>query len=150
QFVAQALSHIEYAERLAAEEDRRRWLEVIAAFLRHELKNAMTGINTSIELADRARAGSLTGKDFERARRSIQYMRRLLMQVADATSLESALAQQEFEKVDLSSLIVDRVEDFRHDASARTFTTEVDPDIHVLGNADSLTQMLDKLVNNAL
>jgi signal transduction histidine kinase len=150
EFIAQLHSRKEYTERLAAAADRRRWLEMIAAFLRHELKNAMTGISTSIEMADRLAPHSDAGKYLDRGRRSVQYMHQILAKVADATSLESALAQHEFESIDLSSLILDRIDDFRRDAPDRKFSTDIEHHVHILGHGDSLVQMLDKLINNAL
>ncbi len=149
-FIAHVLSRKEYSERLIADADRRRWLEVIAAFLRHELKNSMTAISTSIEMADRAAAQSEASKYLDRGRRSVHYMDQLLTKVADATNLESALAQHEFEPIDVSQLIMDRIGDLRHDNPDRTFATDVEPGVHVLGHGDSLVQMLDKLINNAL
>jgi signal transduction histidine kinase len=150
EFIAQVYSRKEYSERLAADTDRRRWLEVIAAFLRHELKNSMTAISTSIEMADRVAPHSDAAKYLDRGRRSVQYMHQLLTKVADATNLESALAQHEFEPIDLSRLILDRVEDFRKDSPERTFAANVEPDVFVVGHGDSLVQMLDKLLNNAV
>jgi signal transduction histidine kinase len=150
EFVAQARSRKEYAERIAADADRRRWLEVIAGFLRHELKNSITAISTSIEIADRVAPQSEAGKYLDRGRRSVQYMRLLLDKVADATNLESALAQHEFESIDLSSLIAGRVEDFRADTPGRVFSTDIEPDVRIFGHSDSLTQLLDKLMNNAV
>lgn len=150
EFIAQAFSRKEYSERVATDTDRRRWLEVIADFLRHELKNSMTAISTSIEMADRAAPQSDAGKYLDRGRRSVQYMDQLLTKVADATNLEAALSQQEFEPIELSKLVVDRVDDYRKDNQGRTFATDVEPDVHILGHGDSLVQMLDKLVNNAL
>jgi signal transduction histidine kinase len=150
EFIAQVYSRKEYAERLAADTDRRRWLEVIAAFLRHELKNSMTAISTSIEMADRVAPHSDAGKYLERGRRSVQYMHQLLTKVADATNLESALAQHEFEPIDLSKLVLDRIDDFRKDNPERVFVTDVQVANIVLGHGDSLVQMLDKLLNNAI
>ncbi len=150
EFIAHLRSRKDYAERLAADGDRRRWLEVIAAFLRHELKNTMTAISSSIELADRAAAHSDAHKYLDRGRRSVQYMQQLLTKAADATNLDAALAQQEFEAVDLSNLILDRVEDFKTDTQDRAFEVAIEPGIHVFGHGDSLVQMVDKLVNNAL
>jgi signal transduction histidine kinase len=135
---------------LLTEADRRRWLEVIAAFLRHELKNTMTAISSSIELADRAVSRVDTHKYLERGRRSVHYMQQLLTKAADATNLDAALARQEFEAVDLSDLILDRLEDFKIDTPDRAFTIGIEPGIVVFGHRDSLTQMFDKLVNNAL
>ena len=150
EFVAQAYSRKDSAERIAAESDRRRWLEVIAAFLRHELKNSITAISTSIEMADRVAPKSQASRYLDRGRRSVQYMHLLLSKVADATNLETALAQHEFELLNLSSLIRDRVEDFRADTPGRTFSTDIEADVHIHGQGDSLVQMLDKLLNNAL
>ncbi|MFY9513484.1 MAG: HAMP domain-containing sensor histidine kinase [Rubrivivax sp.] len=151
QFVAQGMSQILAARRLAVEADRRKWLEVIAAFLRHELNNAMTAISSSIDMAERTAERAKLAKFLSRARRSTLFMRRLLAQVADATSLESALVKRNFERVDLSALLRDRLLDFQDDHGLAGFAVEaaLDEGVQVLGNADALTQMLDKLLNNA-
>lgn len=151
QFVAQGMSQILAARQLAAEADRRKWLEVIAAFLRHELNNAITAISSSVDLAERAVEQAKLAKFLGRARRSTLYMRRLLAQVADATSLESALVQRTFECVSLTDLLHDRVADFQedHGSDGLTIEAEIAEAVHVRGDADALTQMLDKLFNNA-
>ncbi len=149
-FVAQALSQIEATQRIAAESERRRWLEVLAAFLRHELKNAITGVSTSVELAGRSWPTAAATRYLARADRSVSYMRRLLTQVADATSLEAALRLRNFERVDFGELVRNRIDDFQHDHPDRTFTVDADNDVAVNGDADSLIQMLDKLIDNAL
>jgi signal transduction histidine kinase len=150
EFVAQAQSRKEYAERVAAEADRRRWLEVIASFLRHELRNSMTAISTSIEMANRAAPNADARKYLDRGQRSVQYMHLLLSKVTDATNLEAALAQNNVETLDLSNLILNRVEEFRADAPDRVFTTNIEANVQILGQGDSLVQALDKLLNNAL
>ncbi len=152
QFVAQGMSEMLAARQLAAESDRRRWLEVIASFLRHELNNAMTAISSSVELADRAVEKAKQEKFLGRARRSTLYMRRLLAQVADATSLESALAQGAHERVNLAGLVRDRMEDFKDDFGDKglVFVAVLDDGLEVNGNLDALNQMLDKLFNNAM
>lgn len=151
QFIAQGMSQILAARRLAVEADRRKWLEVIAAFLRHELSNAMTAISSSVDMAERTAERAKLAKFLGRARRSTLFMRRLLAQVADATSLESALVQRNFERVDLSALLRDRLLDFQDDHGLAGFAVDaaLDEAVQVLGNADALTQMLDKLLNNA-
>ncbi len=150
QFVTQGLADIAYRKRLSAEADRRRWLEVIAAFLRHELKNAMTGVSSSIEMATRTNHDARVQPYFERARRSIDYMRRLLHQVAEATSLETALRNQDSERVDMSELVAERMRDHRQAHPDRLFDVHTDGGVLVLGSADALLQMLDKMVDNAL
>ena len=150
EFVAQAQSRKEYAERIAAEEDRRRWLEVIASFLRHELKNSMTAISTSIEMAKRVAPHTNASKYLDRGQRSVQYMQLLLNKVADATNLEAALAKHDFESVDLSSLVLNRIHEFCTDTPSQVFTSDIERDVQILGQGDSLVQMLDKLLNNAI
>lgn len=150
QFVSQALSDAQYLQRLAAQNDRNRWLELIAAFLRHELKNSMIGVSTSIELASRADAQDQQHEYLARARQSLHFMRRLLSQVADATSLEAALIAQEVEPVNFSELASGRAQDLRLAERDWAIDARIAPGIWVLGNADSLVQMLDKLIDNAL
>lgn len=152
QFVAQGTSQILAERQLAVETDRRKWLEVIAAFLRHELNNAMTAISSSVELADRAVERAKQAKFLGRARRSTLYMRRLLAQVADATSLESALAQGAYERVNLAGLVRDQMQDFQDDFGDKglAFVATIDDGLEVNGNPDALNQMLDKLLNNAM
>src|SRR5580692_4541379 len=91
-FESQARVHIEYSQRLVAQKDRTRWLETIAGFLRHELKNSMIGIDSSIALAEQsATLDHPVIKYLGRAKRSLEFMRRFLQQAAEATSLELAL-----------------------------------------------------------
>jgi len=150
QFVTQALSDAQYRQRLAIQHDRNRWLEMIAAFLRHELKNSMIGVSTSIELASRSHEHHQVSEYLQRATHSLQFMRRLLGQVADATSLEVALVAQESELLNFSELVSGRAQDLRQAEPGWTIDTRVTPEIWVRGNADSLVQMMDKLIDNAL
>lgn len=150
QFIAQAALEIEYHERLAAESSRSQWLGTIADFLRHELKNAMIGVNSSLELAQRVQVTADAQPYFSRAKRSIDFMRRMLLQASEATSLEAALAQQTLEPLDVSDLIAARVAELRDEVCDRKFSASIEPGILILGDANSLVQMLDKLVGNAL
>ena len=150
-FLAQRLFAAEYARRLAAEHDRSQWLGVIAGFTRHELRNAMAGISSSLELLERFGMPQPGPEYVGRAKRSLQLMRTVLQQVSSATSMEDALKLQEMEPVDLSRLVGGRIEDYRreHDGALQ-FSAELAEDALVLGNPDSLVQMLDKLLNNAV
>jgi signal transduction histidine kinase len=140
----------EYRHRLAAERDRIRWLETVTGFLRHELKNAMTGIGSSLDLAEQTAVDPQRTKYLGRAKRSLEFMRRFLRQVSEATSLETSLAEHEFETVDFSQLVDERIHDYRDEIANRSFVGNVEGDVRVYGNVDRLVQMLDKLVNNAV
>jgi len=149
QFIAERQSQIDVGARLAAEADRRRWLELFAGFLRHELRNAIAGIGSSLELLRRIVAEPPGAEYVDRAARSLQFMRRMLQQVAEATTLEAALKRADREVVDLSALVRERIRDFRAEDAGTTVVESVAPELHVRGNADSLVQLVDKLLNNA-
>lgn len=149
-FFAQNLLQVEYSHRLATEQERIRWLETMTGFLRHELKNAMTGIGSSLDLAVQTSTDHECSKYLGRAKHSFEFMRRFLAQAAEATSLETALAEQELDPVNLSLLTEGRIRDYCEEETNRSFVGNIEPDIWVLGNADRLVQMLDKLTNNAL
>jgi signal transduction histidine kinase len=149
-FVARRQVESEYAQRLAAERDRNHWLEIIAGFLRHELKNSMTGISSSLELMGRTSLDREAAIYLDRAKSGVQFMRRFLQQAAYATSLEAALLQQEAERLNLSDLVAGRARDYGEDFPYKTFNADIDFGIFVVGNSDSIVQMLDKLINNAV
>lgn len=150
QFVATLRSEAEYSERLAAQAELTRWLATVADFLRHELKGAMAGVSTSLDLARRRNADAHVSEYLERGQRSVGYMQRLLSQVANATSLEAALRFQELERVDLSTLVKGYLDDFQRDHGDWRVEDEIEMGLRVQGNIDSLVQMLDKLFDNAL
>ena len=148
-YAAEQLVEQERRER-EAQTERTEWLSVITGFVRHELKNAIAGVSTSLQLVARADLQGAGREYVARASRSLQFMRRFLQHVGDATNLENALRQQDSEPVALSELVIGRVEDLRHQSPECRLQAAVDPGIRVTGNADSLVQMLDKLLNNAL
>jgi signal transduction histidine kinase len=140
----------EYARRLASERERVEWLSLVAGFTRHELRNAMAGIGTSLQLLERSGLPGDGTTYVERATRSLDFMRGVLRKVADATSLEAALETQEMRDVDLSRLVTERAEDFCREAVPLRCEITVCDGVHVCGSPDSLLQLLDKLLNNAL
>jgi signal transduction histidine kinase len=148
-FLAQHRLQAEYTLRLAVERDRSRWLGVVAGFIRHELKNAVAGVGSSLELLERSGLDAERRQYTDRAQRSLRFMRNLLNRVANATTLERALDVQETEDLDLSILVQERLEDFRRDRGLLC-DARVEPGVMVSGNADSLSQMLDKLLDNAI
>lgn len=149
-FLTQHRFEAEYTRRLAIQSEQNGWLRIIAGFTRHELRNAMAGIGSSLELLERTGLPDSGPEYLRRAKYSLQLMRNVLQQVANATSLEGALQLQEVEEVDLSRLVAGRAEDFRRDAGDFHYEVNVADGVRVRGNPDSLVQMLDKLMNNAI
>ncbi|MDH3845545.1 MAG: ATP-binding protein, partial [Myxococcales bacterium] len=66
------------------------------------------------------------------------------------TSLETALAAEHKELVDLSEVVGERVILFRQANSDRAFHADIESQIQLDGSQDRLAQLLDKLLDNAV
>lgn len=131
-------------------QERLTWLESLARFLRHELRNKAVAMGTSLDLAESALPGTEPERYLGRARRSLAAMNRLVESATEATSLEAALAVESLESVELSEVVSERVMVFRRAHPDRSFHADVMSRIEVRGQEDRITQMLDKLLENAV
>jgi len=127
------------------------WLETMARFLRHELKNSTVGVKTSLDLIER-RASRNQPIDvyLGRARKSMANMNTLLTSAGDASTLEATLYQEPRHRLDLSALIRYEIDQYRSIYPETTVIADCQDEIFVLGNDSRLVQMLDKLVSNAV
>ncbi len=130
-------------------QERLSWLENLARFLRHELKNQIVAVDTSIDLAQSGDSLEANRIYLERARRSLNRMRGLVSSATEATSLEAALAVDSVSRVDLSALVADRVLTFQQLHPSKQLVLRPKPGLFIKGNEERLTQLLDKLLNNA-
>ena len=126
------------------------WLQTLARFLRHELKNATVGVRTSLELIERRTRDRSIDAYIQRARKSMGFMNTLLESVGNASSLEASIYQDARSHLDLSELISTCMEEYRSNYSANRFVVKCLAGIAILGNEDRVRQMLDKLVSNAI
>ena len=130
-------------------QERLTWLENLARFLRHELKNQIVAVGTSIDLAQTGDSLEANRVYLGRAQRSLSRMRGLVSSATEATSLEAALSVDKMERVDLSALVVERVVTFQQLHPTRQLVLRPKPDLFVDGNEERLAQLFDKLLNNA-
>ncbi len=130
-------------------QERVTWLENLASFLRHELKNQIVAVGTSIELAQSGESPSANQIYLERAQRSLNRMRGLVSSATEATSLEAALAVEEMGRVDLSALVMDRIGAFQLLRPSQQLALKLTSRLAVNGNEERLAQLVDKLLNNA-
>jgi signal transduction histidine kinase len=137
------------AEVREAREERLGWLEFFAGFLRHELKNQMIGIQSSLDMAKRAEPPPRVVQLLERATRSTGVVSRILQSASEATSLEGALAEEEFEPVDLADVVETCARNLAQAHCDRVLALEIDSSVPVIGNEARLVQMLDKILQNA-
>jgi signal transduction histidine kinase len=148
------------AERLLARERHERqaeaaridWLENLAHFLRHELRNSVVGVKTSLDLLERRTSPDTpTLVYFERARAGIKVIGRLLESASEASSLESSFIRDPLETLDLAPLVRAEVE------GHRVMHPDVDFDLRpnhaplwVQGNPERLVQLIQNLLANAV
>ena len=143
-------------------DQRFHWLENVVRFLRHELKNQMTAVATSVDMAQRLTVGSdpsLSGlhrlnedapRYLMRAQASLTHMRKLVDSATEATSLEAALASEEFSRVDLAELVAERMLVFAESHAGVEINIGAEPGLFVRGNEGRLIQLLEKLLSNSL
>jgi len=129
--------------------ERHAWLERLAQFLRHELKNQIVAVGTSLELMVESASPSDRERYMGRARLGLERMNRLVSSATEATSLEAALTTEARTPVDLSALVEDQIDILRQATDVHRLAIDVEPGLIVLGNGDRLVQMIDKLLSNA-
>ncbi|MCB1815259.1 MAG: HAMP domain-containing protein [Candidatus Competibacteraceae bacterium] len=139
-----------------AEANRKRviWLENLAYFLRHELKNSTLGVRSSLELIERRTRASgnsdSIAKYLQRARDSVSFMTKLLENVGSASTLESDFGNETLVPLDLGELVSGQIETYQSIYHNKALLANCQPGVQVLGNSTRLIQLLDKLVSNAV
>jgi signal transduction histidine kinase len=131
-------------------QERLDWLENLARFLRHELRNQAVAIGTSLNLTKKTPLDWQAEKYVERADRSLSRMKRLVDSATEATSLEAALTSEETSEVSLTSLVRERAMVVREAYPERRVQVDVEVGVSVDGNEDRLAQLFDKLLENAV
>ncbi len=129
---------------------RMAWLEKMAFFLQHELDNKIIGISSTMDLIERRDHEQKMTAYVDRARRTTIQMHKLLESVADATTFEAALDEEDKENLDFSTLISKQVKEYGSIYRDTGFVCDIKPAVFVYGNETRLIQLLDKLVSNAV
>ena len=134
------------------EEKRReaeiRWYQSFAKFLNHELRNSLLGISTSLKLAQSKRSEE-NKKYVDRAAYATGLMKVILDQASDATSLESALASDQSESVNVYELLYENAAEWSV-VLAYPINVSGRQDAFVQATPERLLQMFEKVVTNAV
>lgn len=164
-FRRDAFSIFRYARRLESEqeqtqqlldtvttmrEERVTWLENLARFLKHEMRNQVAAVRTSLDVIEEFDPEARSKRYVDRARRSLDRMRRLVESASEATSLEAALSAEHIEPFDLSAVLGERVVDFRCVHPSFPLRADIEPGVAIRGNEDRVAQLVDKLLDNSL
>ena len=139
-------------ERQQSKKQRQYWLENLASFLKHELKNKQVGAEQSINLLLKKDSdNSLAIRYGERAMTSLLSMRELINSAVHATDIESALLSDQFELLDISSTLEYYIQEIRYNTDADVvFVNELTEPVSIQGDRNRLEQGLEKLIYNAI
>jgi len=142
------------AERTAEIENintrRINWLENMAFFLHHELRNKIVGFRSTLDIIERKAGDIDLEKYLNRARKSSTLMNYLLQSIGNASDLEAALYTEIKLPLGLSILINEQVQEYAGSYPEHLFHSEIEPNIVVMGNHERIIQALDKLISNAV
>jgi signal transduction histidine kinase len=141
----------EIERRRELEQVRIQWLEQMARFLRHELRNALVGATTSLTLLQRRSSIPEDDTYAVRTRQALRVIGTLLESVSEATGIESTLMKEKRGTVQLRHLVQEQVELFRSIYPDNVFRFETDgEDVATQGRAERFIEMLDNLASNAV
>jgi dedicated sortase system histidine kinase len=139
-----------YAAMLERLKEYNNYLESLASKLSHELRTPMAVVQSSLDNLE-----SHTAEDeseyLVRAQEGIKRLNVLVLRLSEAARLEQALQTADLESVDLTDLISHCGEGYRLIYSDSDFkVTTPSFKIEKKLSADLFTQMLDKLISNAV
>lgn len=134
-----------------ANEKRIIWLENMAIFLKHELRNNFARVTTSMDLLDkRAKKNLNIDSCLERTRIDMVSINSLLESVANASNFEAVLYKEKHSPLNLSSAIVNHMKSYPAIYPGVRMSNNCATGIFILGDESRINQLLDKLINNAV
>jgi len=136
-------------ELMNVNEQRIQWLENMAGFLKHELKNSTVGIKSSLELIERRARKCSIEVYLSRAKKSLSFMTNLLDNISNASNIEATVYKETLVPFDLTTFIKSQASEYRSIYPQYSLIDNCDTNIVILGNENRLKQLLDKLINNA-
>jgi signal transduction histidine kinase len=139
--------------RLEKEQDDARyleWLKQLAKFLRHEVRNPVAQINSSLELIQLGTSGAEVSVHISNASMGIHRVWNLIERASQATDIEAFVRKSSPSPVDIAALVRNFVERFQKTCSGLEFALRV-PEEALMIDADPilLEEALSNLLQNA-
>ncbi|MCF6200494.1 MAG: HAMP domain-containing histidine kinase, partial [Hyphomicrobiaceae bacterium] len=133
-------------------------IETFAADVAHELKNPLTSLKSAVETLPLVQKEELRERLTGIILHDIKRLDRLISDISDASRLDAELAREEYEPVDVSTLlgnIVPAFNDIRRDSEVEIKFAVTRfarcPDAYLLrGHETRLGQVINNLVDNAI
>jgi len=127
------------------------YLTTLKGKLAHELRTPLAVVTTSLENLEREPHDGDPQPYLKRLREGADRLDKILAAMSEATALEHAVTATTGELFDIDPVVRGCVEGYRDIYSDRTITyASTARGIRVLGSADLIAQMLDKLIDNAV
>jgi dedicated sortase system histidine kinase len=141
----------EFAAVLRRLADYTQYREHLASRLSHELRTPIAMIRSSLDNLQLARTADEAGVYVERAHSGLSRLNFIFDAMAEATRLESAIANTQRERFDISAVVSSCIEAYRSIyPDIRFAATLAKVPLTIAGSPDLIAQMLDKLIANAV
>jgi two-component system sensor histidine kinase ChvG len=140
-----------YAALLQRLKEHTLYLTTLKGKLAHELRTPLAVVTTSLENLEREPHGENLVPYLERLRDGSSRLDGILAAMSEATALEQAIGDAPRERFVLADVVRGSVAGFRDVYADRRFElTTSDGRAEIVGSAELVAQMLDKLVDNAV
>ncbi len=128
------------------------YLERMPRMLKHEILNPLNIVSTSLEHLEQAIPATEQSHNYLiKSRRGIGRLGSMVQSLAEASSLEDALAPGSEEPFDLQQLLEEYLDNYRNTHLDHAFTVSLPSQpIPLKGWPYAIEQMLDNLLNNAI
>jgi two-component system sensor histidine kinase ChvG len=127
------------------------FLENMPRTLRHEINNPLNTLSTSLQNLEVEESAEARQKYLEAAKRGVTRIGLIVQNLADAASLEEALAADDVEVIDLYELVQNYLSNCRTIHTDREFKYQgIDQGIETAVSDYRIEQLIDKLIDNAI
>jgi len=131
--------------------DHTSYLTTLKGKLAHELRTPLAVVATSLENIEREPHGANLDPYLERLRQGTERLDSILLSMSEATALEHAVTGMSRERFDIKPVVGGCVAGYRSVYHDRHFDYIEHPgSTELVGSADLIAQMLDKLIDNAV
>jgi len=131
--------------------DYTQYLRTLKAKLAHELRTPLAVVSTSLDNLEREPHSPNLSPYLARLREGAARLDAILSAMSEATLMEQAIADTRPEIFDLDTVLASCLDAYRDVYTERDFSYEVSAaQTSVLGSAELIAQMMDKLVDNAV
>lgn len=127
------------------------YLRTLASKLSHELRTPLAIVTSSLENLEHEDLNEASTGYALRAREGADRLRRILTAMSEASRVEELMTHAEPERFDLCMVLESTTAAYRDVYRERSFVLDTDRDTAPMsGSPELLTQMLDKLIDNAV